>query len=271
MKLTDKKYEKIIEKNVEILKTILDKEYEYVIVLGSGLNDLVNEVKVHHKINFSQLYKFPKVSVKGHEGNLIFGELNGKNVILQQGRIHYYEGHDMRLVTLLIRIYASLKIKNLILTNAAGAVNTEYNEADVMLIKDHIGMFMPNPLRGKNIESLGERFPSMTEVYNKNLINKVLDKKISDKIRVGTYTFMQGPSYETYAEVNALRILGTDAVGMSTVPEAVVAKHAGMNVFGMSCITNTCKEDSNPTHEEVIQNAKISKDIMKEVLKIVME
>lgn len=271
MKLTDKKYEKMIEKNVEILKSILDKDYEYVVVLGSGLNSLVDEVKVHHKISFSQLYKFPKVSVKGHEGNLIFGELNGKNVILQQGRLHYYEGHDMRIVTLLVRIYAKLNIKNIILTNAAGAINKEYDEADIMLIKDHIGMFMPNPLIGKNIDSLGERFPSMTDIYNKKLIDKVMSKNISDKIKVGTYTFMQGPSYETYAEVNALRILGTDAVGMSTVPEAIVAKHAGMNVFGMSCITNTCKENSNPTHEEVMQNAKISKDIMKEVLKIVME
>ena len=272
MKILDSKFEKVIDKNVRILKKVLDKEYEYAIVLGSGLNSLVDEVEVHHKIAFKQLYKFPKASVKGHEGNLIFGTLHGKNVIVQQGRVHYYEGHDMRTVTLLMRIYAKLNVKKVILTNAAGAVNEEYNESDVMLINDHIGMFMPNPLIGKNIDSLGERFPSMTNIYERDVIAKVLEKtKNKKKVRVGTYTFMQGPSYETYAEVNALRTLGTDAVGMSTVPEAVVAKHSGMKVFAMSCITNTCKKDSNPTHEEVVKNADTAKEIMKEVINIVME
>lgn len=273
MYINNKEYMNLIDENVSIIKKRIDKTYQYAIVLGSGLSDLIKDVVVHFEIPFEDLVGMPKTSVKGHNGKLIFGELNGKNVILQQGRIHFYEVFNQRKVTMLIRVYGRLGIKNIILTNAAGGINPEYIPGDIMLIKDHINFFGVNPLIGENLDEFGERFPSMSNLYDKEIIEKV-SRKLAEKNKVyhiGNYIYMTGPSYETPAEIEALKLLGADAVGMSTVPEAIVARHSNMKVFAMSCITNACTKDANPTHEEVIENANRAKLCMIEAINEVME
>ncbi|MEG0072877.1 MAG: purine-nucleoside phosphorylase [Clostridia bacterium] len=266
-------YLKMIEKNVKIIEKNIQKDYEFAIVLGSGLSDLVKEIKVDFELKFDQLLGMPKTTIKGHEGKLIFGTLNNKNVVLQQGRIHYYEGHNLRSVTQLIRVYSELGIKKIILTNAAGGINLEYNPGDIMIIKDQINIFGVNPLIGENLEFFGERFPNMHNLYDEETVKKVALKldKLNKDYHVGNYIYMTGPSYETPAEVNALRILGADAVGMSTVPEAIVAKHSNMKVFGVSCITNSCTNNASPTHSEVIENADKAKLAMIETINEVLE
>ncbi len=269
----NQEYMDLINENVNIIKAKANKEYEYVIVLGSGLNDLIKNVNVDFEMSFEELTGMPKATVKGHEGKLIFGVLNNKNVIIQQGRIHCYEGHNLRKVTTLIRVYGKLGIKNIILTNAAGGINSSYAPGDIMLIKDHINFFGINPLIGQNLDEFGERFPNMSNLYDKETINNVISvlEKKEKRFHVGNYVFMSGPSYETAAEINALKLLGADAVGMSTVPEAIVARHAGIKVFAMSCITNACTSDAQPTHEEVIENANRAKNAMIESIDEVLE
>lgn len=269
----NQEYMNLIDENVSIIRKLATKKYEYVIVLGSGLNDLISNVEVEFELKFEDLVGMPKATVKGHEGKLIFGKLNDKNVILQQGRIHFYEGHNLRKVTTLIRVYSRLGIKNIILTNAAGGINSAYKPGDIMIIKDHINIFGINPLIGKNLDEFGERFPNMSNLYNKETITKVVEalNKKQKSFHVGNYIFMTGPSYETPTEINALKMLGADAVGMSTVPEAIVAKHSGLKVFAMSCITNACTSDAEPTHIEVIENANRAKDSMIEAINEVLE
>ena len=266
-------YMNLIDENVSAIKRKASKRYEYVIILGSGLNDLIKNVKIDFEIKFEEMKEMPKATVKGHEGKLVFGELNGKNVILQQGRIHFYEGHNLRKVTTLIRVYARLGIKNIILTNAAGGINPNYNPGDIMIINDHINFFGVNPLIGENLEEFGDRFPNMTNIYDDDTIEKVQQSLlIKDKsFHIGNYIYMTGPSYETPAEIAALKMLGADAVGMSTVPEAIVARHSKMKVFGVSCITNACTSTAVPTHQEVIENALKAKDAMIEAINEVLE
>ena len=232
------------------------------IILGSGLGELADEY-CDYAVPYSDIPNFIKSTVKGHKGRLVFAEINNKKTVLMQGRNHFYEGHSMQEITFPVKVMKALGVKTLILTNAAGAVNESYKPADLMIITDHINHMGSNPLIGPNDDTLGERFPDMTEVYKKDLIE--LAEKSANKlgmdIQKGVYWANLGPSYETPAEINMIRKLGGDAVGMSTVPEAIVANYCGMDVLGISCITNAASSETSGklSHEEVIEAANTAK------------
>jgi purine-nucleoside phosphorylase len=230
------------------------------IILGSGLGTLADEIKYAVEIDYADIPNFPLTTVKGHEGKFVFGELAGKPVLAMKGRFHYYEGYDVQDVVFPVRVMKLLGIGNLLVTNAAGGINRSFSPGDLMLIKDHISLFAPSPLRGANLEKLGSRFPDMSEAYSRSLL-EMAEKAAEEagvEIRKGVYAFAKGPMYETPAEIKALSILGADAVGMSTVPEVIAAKHADMRVLGISCITNMAAGilDQPLNHEEVIKTAK---------------
>ena len=241
------------------------------IILGSGLGVLAEDIKNAVTIPYSEIPNFPVSTVSGHAGELIIGTINNVEIIAMNGRVHYYEGHSIDRVIFPIRIFALLGIKTLVLTNAAGGINTGYVPGSFMVIRDHINFSGVSPLRGRNLDEFGVRFPDMTEVYNKELTEKMkaVVYRVTQKRYEGVYAYMQGPHYETPAEVKMLKILGADAVGMSTVPEAIVARHCGINVVGVSCITNMASGIArNPlSHEEV----KVIADNAKNVFKIIIK
>ena len=230
------------------------------IVLGSGLGSFTSEISIEKEIPYSAIPHFPVSTVEGHSGKLILGELSGKKVIAMAGRFHYYEGYAANEIVFPIRVMKYLGIKTLLLSNAAGGVNTDYKVGDIMIISDHISQFTPNPLIGKNIEELGTRFPDMSEAYSKALVAKA--KTIAGAagydIKTGVYIGVTGPTFETRAEYKMVHILGADAVGMSTVQEVIAAVHMGLPVFAISVITDLgIREEENViTHEEVLQAAK---------------
>ena len=228
---------------------------EIAIILGTGLGALVENIKKAQYIPYEEIPNFPISTVEGHKGNLIFGQLGNKQVMAMQGRFHYYEGYDMKEVTFPIRVMQQLGIKTLFVSNAAGGMNKEYKVGDIMIITDHINLFPENPLRGKNYSELGSRFPAMTEAYSKRLIQKakIIAKNENINIKQGVYVGTAGPTFETPAEYEYFRIIGGDAVGMSTVPEVIVANHTSIEVFGISVITDLGGKDITevPTHEEV--------------------
>lgn len=241
------------------------------IVLGSGLGKLGDTIENPLILPYSDIPHFKASTAIGHKGNLIIGNLGGKVVVAMQGRFHYYEGYTMQEVTLPIRVFAALGIKTLMVSNAAGAVNPEYKVGDLMVIDDHIN-FMPNPLVGPNDEEMGPRFPDMTETYSRRL-GAIADseaKAMGMALRHGVYVAGTGPTYETPAEYRMYRIIGGDACGMSTVPEVIVACHSGMEVFGMSVITNQSNDLGNGTvndGDDVIQQANAAAIKMTELFK----
>ena len=244
-------YESIIDK-------INDKP-EIAIILGSGLGDFGETIDNKSYINYNDIDNFPVSAVSGHAGRFILGNIEGKNVICMQGRVHYYEGYTMDKVVLPVRLMKLLGANTLILTNAAGGINNEFKPGDLMAITDHITSFVPSLLIGENIESLGTRFPDMSEVYNRELLS-VMDKtseKLDISLKHGVYLQTTGPIYETPAEINMYKILGADAVGMSTACEAMAAKHMGMSIAGISCITNMASgiSDTPLSHSEVKETA----------------
>jgi len=230
------------------------------IVLGSGLGNLAKEIEAELAIPYHEIPHFPPATVEGHSGKLILGKLNGKPVIAMAGRFHYYEGLSMQEVTFPIRVMKALGVETLLLSNAAGGMNENYRVGDLMIITDHINLQPEHPLRGPNMDELGPRFPDMSEPYAKHLVGKAQQIAQQHNIFVhnGVYVGVQGPTFETRAEYKFMRIIGGDAVGMSTVPEVIVAVHAGMNVFAMSVITDIgIREEENViTHEEVLAAAK---------------
>lgn len=238
------------------------------IILGSGLGGLADEVmddKV--EIPYQEIPNFPISTVSGHEGKIIAGKIYDKNVIIMKGRFHYYEGYDLSEVTFPLRVFALMGVSELIVSNAAGAINKKLEPTDLMLITDHINFAGLSPLRGKNEELFGVRFPSMTNAYSKRL-GKIA--KEEGNIKEGVYAYMTGPQYETPAEIKMLGLLGADAVGMSTVPEVIVANQMGIEVLGISCITNETGGTVVPTHEEVMENAdKVEEKFKKLILKII--
>lgn len=239
-------------------------------VLGSGLGDLAGEIRNAIEFDYKDIPEFPVSTVKGHAGKLIYGELSGRTVLAMKGRFHYYEGYDMQTAAFGIRVMKLLGIGDVIITNAAGGINENFSEGCLMLISDHIGFIGPSPLRGANMEEFGPRFPDMSEVYSKKHIGtaEVCAEEIGLPVEKGVYCFAQGPQYETPAEIRAMRILGADAVGMSTVPEAVAANHAGMNVLGISCITNMAAGmlDKPLSHAEVMETTeRVREQFMKYV------
>jgi purine-nucleoside phosphorylase len=240
------------------------------IVLGSGLGELADEY-CKFAIPYSEIPGFETSHVSGHKSRLVFAEINGKKVVMMQGRFHFYEGHSIQKVVLPIKVMKKLGVKTVILTNAAGGVNPAFNPSDLMIITDHINNMGVNPLIGPNDDEMGIRFPDMSEVYSQKHINMV--KKTASKLGIdtqeGIYMALTGPSYETPAEVKMARIIGADAVGMSTVPEATVAKWAGMDVIGISCICNSAAGVSTVAlaHEDVIHAANIAKGRFKTLVK----
>lgn len=241
------------------------------IILGTGLGALVDHIDNKQYIPYSEIPNFPVSTVEGHSGNLIFGTLGAKRVMAMQGRFHYYEGYDMKQVTFPVRVMKALGVKTLFVSNAAGGMNKEFRVGDIMIITDHINLFPENPLRGKNYTDLGPRFPAMTEAYDHSLI-ALADEIASEKnIRVmhGVYVGTPGPTFETPAEYEYFRIIGGDAVGMSTVPEVIVANHASIKVFGVSVITDLGGKDVKdvPTHEEVQKAANAAQPRMMEIMR----
>ncbi len=243
----------------DFIKSRTDQQPKVGLILGSGLGNLTDEIENSISIPYSEIPHFAKSSAIGHANELVIGTLNGKTVAAMKGRFHYYEGFTLDEVTFPVRVMKALGIENLIVTNACGAVNTNFAPGDLMLITDHINLAGTNPLIGPNNDELGTRFPDLSEVYSKELRNVALEVAAKQNISLqqGVYAWWSGPTYETPAEVRMVRTLGADAVGMSTVPEAIVAKHGNMKVLGISCLTNmACGILDQPlNHEEVIEVA----------------
>lgn len=243
------------------------------LILGSGLGNFVDQIDDPIIVDFDEIPFFPKATVQGHGGKIYFGSLQGLKVLIFQGRFHYYEGYDMPIATLPIRVIAQLKIKNLILTNACGGVNKNFKAGDLMIIEDHLSMFCPSPLRGAHLDSFGPRFVDMSKPYDLDLIE--LCQRVAHeegiKVQKGVYGYWHGPTYETASEIKAFKTLGADVVGMSTVPETIIANSCQMRVLGISCITNmTCIYTNDVTsHGEVMEMAKkVEKDFTCLLLKV---
>ena len=259
-----------MEETIKFIKTrIGDFKPEIGIILGSGLGELADDyAKVC--IPYSEIPGFIASTVAGHKGQLVFAEINGKNVVMMQGRIHYYEGHTLQETTYPVKVMRKLGVTKLILTNAAGGINPEFKPSDLMLITDHINNMGANPLVGKNDDEFGVRFPDMTEVYKKDFITlaKGCAKNLGIDLKEGVYLANSGPSYETPAEIRMYKLMGADAVGMSTIPEAIVGNYCGMKILGISCITNAASktDGSKLSHEEVIAASAVAKDKFKKLI-----
>ena len=258
----------------DYLSKIIKEPVQYGLVLGSGLGALSDSFENSVEIPYTDIPGFPVSTVEGHEGKLVIGDYNGKKAMLMKGRFHYYEGYDMDKVVFGIRIMKLAGVEKLIVTNAAGGVNTGFTPGDLMIITDHIGLFCPSPLRGPNIDSFGPRFPDMSYAYDRELVKKAekCAAKLDINIKKGVYVFTQGPMFETPAEIKAVRILGGDAVGMSTVPEVITANHCGIKVLGISCISNMAAGvlDQPLNHLEVMETGEKVKNkfelLIKEIL-----
>ena len=232
---------------------------ELALILGSGLGAIADTIEDAEYYNYSEIPGFPVSTVEGHAGRLVIGKLEGKVVVAMQGRFHYYEGYNMQEVTFPVRVMKLIGCEKLIVTNAAGAVNANYTPGDLMIITDHINFSGANPLIGRNLNEFGTRFPDMSDAYDKAL--RVEVKKIASslgmELREGVYAMFSGPTYETPAEIRMARTFGADAVGMSTVPEVIIAKHSGLQVVGISCMTNMAAGilDQPLNHEEVMETS----------------
>lgn len=276
-------YEKAAEA-AAFLKTKFSGEIKKVIVLGSGLGAFADGLENSVRIPYGEIPGFVQSTVEGHAGQLVIGEIGGVKVIAQQGRFHYYEGYDMQQVTLPVRTFGIMGAKNLILTNAAGSLNSDMLPGSLMLITDHINCMGVNPLRGANDKRFGPRFPDMTDVYDrefqqiaeeeaaaiaKERFENGADKTQTDFLNRGVYCALSGPTYETPAEIRMYRLLGADAVGMSTVPEATAARHMGMRILGISCITNLAAgmSDEAINHDEVMETGARVAEVFGELLR----
>ena len=244
------------------------------LVLGSGLGDFADTLEEAVRIPYGDIPYFPVSTAPGHAGALVIGKKCGKTVAAMQGRIHYYEGHTMQTITFPIRVMAALGVKDLVLTNAAGGANPGYPPATLMLIADHINYSGANPLIGPNLDAFGPRFPDVSDLYTKELRTAVKEKAAQAGIHLeeGVYMMFTGPNYETPAEVRMAQILGADAVGMSTVPEALVAGHCGMRVVGVSCITNPAAgvTDAKLDHSEVVEVAARVHDTFQSLVELIL-
>ncbi|TCK86804.1 purine-nucleoside phosphorylase [Natranaerovirga hydrolytica] len=269
----------MIEKYKESAKWIKEKIKnelpELGLVLGSGLGTLANEIKNPIELEYKEIPNFPVSTVEGHDGKLVFGELEGKKVLAMKGRFHYYEGYTMEQVTFPIRIMKLIGIKNIILTNAAGGLRKDLKAGSLMLINDHINFTGDNPLIGENLDEFGVRFPDMSEAYNKDLrsIVKNVAKDNNIDLKEGVYVGISGPTYSSKAELRMLINIGGDAIGMSTVPETIIANHSGINVIGISCITDCANPEimHSPTHEEIVKVAEETRPIFIKLVKKIIQ
>ena len=263
-----------IEKMKETEKFIRDKVTDIpkiAIILGSGLGSLAEEMENKVIIPYKDIPNFPISTVAGHKGELVFGTLDNIPIITMNGRFHYYEGYDLKETTYPIRIFKLLGVETLIVTNAAGGINETYKKGDLMIIEDQLSFFCESVLRGPNMDEFGERFIDMSTAYDKDYIEKLKESmmEVMNDYKIGIYAFMKGPTYETPAEIRALRTLGADAVGMSTVPEIVVAHHCGIKCAGITCITNMAAGVTNEVlkHDDVKETALKVETNFKNVIK----
>lgn len=248
----------------DFLKKQIKTVPDVAVILGTGLGSLSDYIENKTVIKYTDIPHFPKSTVPGHAGEFIIGNIYNKNIIAMNGRFHYYEGYSMEQVTFPVRVIKSLGVQKIIVTNASGGMNPDFKAGDLMFITDHINMMNDNPLIGKNYEEFGPRFPDMSNAYDKQFLNIGLNtaKKLNIPVQKGIYVALTGPMYETPAELKMLRLIGADAVGMSTIPEVIIANHANMKVLGISCITDMAIPDSlEPLdHERVIATAEKAKN-----------
>lgn len=264
-----------INETLEVITKITTEEYPFGIILGTGLGGLAKDIDVQHEIEYENLPHFPLSTVESHHGKLIFGKIGDKNVVAMQGRFHFYEGYSMKQITYPVRVMKFLGVNTLLVSNACGGMNPVYKRGDIMLMLDHINLLGDNPLIGMNEDELGPRFPDMSEPYDLELIKVAEEVALENKIKVqkGVYVAVPGPNLETKAEYRFLRTIGADVVGMSTIPENIVANHMGIKVLGISIVTDECFPDSlKPVIvEEIISTAMQAEPkmtlIMKEVVK----
>ncbi len=250
----------LVQETVSYIKDKNNFTPEFGVILGSGLGNFTDDIQIEFSLPYAEIPNFPVSTVEGHKGALVFGTIGTKKVVAMQGRFHYYEGYSMQEVTFPVRVMKYLGVEKLIVSNASGGVNSNYKVGDIILINDHINLVPEHPLRGKNDERFGPRFVNMSEPYSKKMIAlaKELAQKNNIKVQDGIYLGLQGPTFETLAEYKMVKILGADCVGMSTVPEVIVARHMDLETFGISVITDMGDEDSIETisHDEVLQAAK---------------
>jgi len=262
-----------LSETVNYIRDHYPKSIDFGIILGSGLGGVADSVQDGVILPFAEIPGWPVSTVKGHNGEMVLGSIQKKNVLIMNGRIHYYEGYSMQLVTYPIRVMQKMGIKNLIVTNAAGAVNPDFQPGDVMLITDHLnimGMTGENPLRGSNLDEFGPRFPDMSQAYNRKMMetSRLIAKERDIVLKEGVYAGLSGPSFETPADLRFLRAIGADAVGMSTVPEVTVARHGDMDVLGLSGISNIANLDGTTvtTHEEVLAAGEVLAPKMEKII-----
>ncbi len=260
-----------VQETVQFLKEKTNYSPEFGIILGSGLGTFTQDIDIEFTIPYSEIPNFPVSTVQGHKGALVFGTIGNKKVVAMQGRFHYYEGYDMQTVTFPVRVLHYLGIQNLIVSNASGGVNPNYKVGDVVLIKDHINLFPDHPLRGANDERFGPRFVNMSEPYSRTLQQKAkaIALQLNIDLKEGIYLGLQGPTFETLAEYKMVKILGADCVGMSTVPEVIVARHMNLDCLGISVITDMGDEDNidEVNHDEVLQAAKKAEPVVRKLIK----
>ena len=259
-----------VQETVNYIKSATNFLPEYGIILGSGLGGFTDDINIEFTLPYANIPNFPVSTVEGHKGALVFGTIGDKKVVAMQGRFHFYEGYNMQEVTFPVRVMKFLGVEKLIVSNASGGVNKNYHVGDIVIIKDHINMMPEHPLRGKNDERFGPRFVNMSEPYSRKMIakSKLIAQELNIEVKDGIYLGLQGPTFETLAEDKMVTNVGADCVGMSTVPEVIVAKHMNMNCFGISVITDIGNEESidTITHAEVLEAAKKTEPLVRNLI-----
>ncbi len=260
-----------VQESVKFIKGKTNFVPQYGVILGSGLGSFTSDIEIEYVLDYNEIPNFPVSTVQGHKGALVFGKIGDKRVVAMQGRFHYYEGYSMKEVTFPVRVMKFLGVEKLIVSNASGGVNPNYKVGDIVIINDHINFAPEHPLRGANDERFGPRFVNMSEPYSRNLIAKakVIAQKLLIEVKDGIYLGLQGPTFETLAEYRMVKILGADCVGMSTVPEVIVARHMNLEVFGISVITDMGDENNIETisHQEVLEAAQNAEPKVRNLIK----
>ncbi|MFV8364303.1 purine-nucleoside phosphorylase [Flavobacterium sp. ZT3P35] len=260
-----------VQETVNQIKEKIDFTPEYGVILGSGLGNFTDEMEVAYTLPYNEIINFPVSTVQGHKGALVFGTIGDKKIVAMQGRFHFYEGYSMTEVTFPVRVMKFLGVEKLVVSNASGGVNPNYKVGSIVMITDHINMTPEHPLRGKNDERFGPRFVNMSEPYSRKMIAKATEiaKDLNIEVQEGIYLGLQGPTFETLAEYKMVKILGADCVGMSTVPEVIVARHMDLETFGISVITDMGDAESIGTisHDEVLEAAKNAEPKVRSLIK----
>ncbi|WP_313804040.1 purine-nucleoside phosphorylase [Flavobacterium sp.] len=260
-----------VQETVNYIKGKTNFTPEYGVILGSGLGGFTEDIQIEYTLPYNEIPNFPVSTVEGHKGALVFGTIEGKKVVAMQGRFHYYEGYSMKEVTFPVRVMKHLGVEKLIVSNASGGVNPNYKVGSIVIIKDHINFMPEHPLRGKNDLRFGPRFVNMSAPYSRKMMAKAkeLASELNIEVKDGVYLGLQGPTFETLSEYRMVKILGADCVGMSTVPEVIVAAHMSLETFGISVITDMGNEESidTITHEEVLEAAKEAEPKVRNLIK----